>query len=58
MITQLESTNEFFIFDQQSSNKPQTTQFILSSKAWGSFDTHFVMNWNLNLGILSVLARV
>ena len=58
MIAHLRSTNEFFIFDQQSTDKPQATQSLLSFKALGSFDTLLLSNWNLNLGILSVLARV
>ena len=58
MIAHLEFTNEFLIFDQQSTDKPQATQSLLSFKALGSFDTLLLSNWNLNLGILSVLARL
>ena len=58
MIKHLRSMNEFFIFDRQSTDKPQATQSLLSFKALGSFDTLLLSNWNLNLGIISVLARV
>ena len=40
MIAHLEFTNEFLIFDKQSTDKPQATQSLLSFKAKGSFDTH------------------
>ena len=58
MIAHIRSTNEFFIFDQQSTDKPQATQSLLSFKALGSFDTLLHSNWNLKIGILSILARV
>ena len=58
MITQLESTIEYLIFDQQFTDKPQATQSLLLFKTLGSFDTLLLSNWNLNLGIISVLARV
>ena len=58
MIAHLRSANELFIFDQQSTDKPQATQSLLSFMALGSFDTLLLSNWNLNLGIPSVLARV
>ena len=58
MIAHLEFTNEFLIFDQQSTDKPQATQSLLSFEALGSFDSHFDIIGNLILVILSTLARV